>query len=91
LTRRSMQARRSLDPQRRSMGSNGYARGGDREGLMRAFDEEDNVGFGLEDLASDDEDNPPKEAVNGKMNGNGNKRVFSESIDQERTRKSSSR
>ena len=89
LTRRSMQARRSLDPQRRSMGSNGFARGSDREGLMHAFDEEENVGFGLEDLASDDEDNPPKEVINGKANGNGNKRSFSEP--QERPRKSSSR
>jgi hypothetical protein len=71
------------------MGSNGFARGSDREGLMHAFDEEENVGFGLEDLASDDEDNPPKEVINGKANGNGNKRSFSEP--QERPRKSSSR
>jgi hypothetical protein len=56
---------------------------------MHAFDEEENVGFGLEDLASDDEDNPPKEVINGKANGNGNKRSFSEP--QERPRKSSSR
>jgi magnesium transporter len=65
LTRRSMQARRSLDPQRRSMGSNGYVRGGDREALMHSFDEEENAGFGLTDLAEDsyDEDNPPKEAA----------------------------
>jgi hypothetical protein len=91
LTRRSMQARRSLDPQRRSMGSNGYPRGGDREGLMHAFDEEENVGFDLADLESDNEDNPPKEAANGKMNGNGNKRSFGEPLEQERTRRSSSR
>ena len=70
------------------MGSNGFVRGSDREGLMHAFDEESNVGFGLEDLASD-EDNPPKEAMNGKANGNGNKKSFSEPL--ERQRKSSSR
>lgn len=75
------------------MGSNGYTRGGDREALMHSFDEEENVGFGLTDLAEDsyDEDNPPKEAANGKMNGNGSKRSFSEPIEQERARKSSSR
>lgn len=89
-TRRSMQARRSLEPHRLSMGSNGYGRG-DREGLIHAYDEEENTGFGLTDLTEDsDEDNPPKHA-NGKMNGNGNKRSMSEPIEQERPRKSSSR
>jgi hypothetical protein len=69
-TRRSMQARRSLDPTRVSMGSNGYVRGSDREGLIHAYDEEENMGFGLADLSENsDEDNPPKEAANGKMNG----------------------
>lgn len=94
-TRRSMQARRSLDPHRMSMGSNGFGRG-DREGLIHAYDEEEsNVGFGLTDLATDsDDDAPPPSAKtpNGKMNGNGhgNKRSFSEPIERE-NRKSSSR
>ena len=87
-----MQARRSLDPTRVSMGSNGYVRGSDREGLIHAYDEEENMGFGLADLSENsDEDNPPKEAANGKMNGHGNKRSFTEPIEQERTRKSTSR
>lgn len=90
-TRRSMQARRSLDPHRISMGSNGYSRGADREGLMRAYDEEENAGFGLTDLAEDSDEEALRNA-NGKHtpNGNGNvKSSFSEPID--RARNSSSR
>jgi hypothetical protein len=90
-TRRSMQARRSLDPHRMSMGSNGYERAGDREGLIRAYDEEENVGLGLMDLAEDsDEDHRNANGMlNAKGNGNGGKRSFSEPID--RARNSSSR
>jgi hypothetical protein len=78
-----------MDPSRLSMGSNGYGRGGDREGLIHAYDAEENVGFGLKDLTEDsDEDNPPRHA-NGKINGNGNgtanaKRSFSEPVERER-------
>ncbi|KAI9167371.1 putative magnesium transporter NIPA4 [Paramyrothecium foliicola] len=50
-TRLSMQARRSGDPGRHSIGS----RQGDREGLIRAYDEEA-AGFGLADLAEDSDD-----------------------------------
>lgn len=47
-TRLSMQARRSTDPHRRlSVGSEH----GDREGLIRAYDEE--AAFGLTDLAEE--------------------------------------
>ncbi|KAI0480536.1 DUF803-domain-containing protein [Xylariaceae sp. FL0804] len=47
-TRLSMQARRSTDP-RSSIGSRGHS---DREGLMRAYDEEEAAGdFGLRNLA----------------------------------------
>ncbi|KAI9831022.1 MAG: hypothetical protein M1819_005260 [Sarea resinae] len=53
-TRRSMQARRSMEPHSRSSSLNFISRG-DREGLMRAYDEE-NGGFGLADLAEDSED-----------------------------------
>ncbi|KAI9753553.1 MAG: Rsp5p-dependent ubiquitination, sorting of cargo proteins at the multivesicular body [Chaenotheca gracillima] len=53
-TRRSMQARRSLDPSRNSTGSLSYGRS-DREGLIHAYDEE-NGGFGLTDLAEDSEE-----------------------------------
>lgn len=95
-TRRSMQSRRSIDPHRMSVGSNGYSRAGDREGLIRAYDEEENTGFGLTDLAEDsDEDSTLKSAngnANGKLVGNGSasaKRSFSEPI--ETPRKSSPR
>jgi len=90
-TRRSMQARRSLDPHSISMGGNGYRRNSAREGLMRAFDEEENSGFGLTDLAENSEDDMTGKS-NGKLtpNGNGNpKRSFSGGID--RVRNSSSR
>jgi hypothetical protein len=90
-TRRSMQARRSLDPHRISMGSNGYGRAADREGLMRAYDEEEIAGFGLTDLAEDSDEEVSGKA-NGKLtpNGNGNpKSSFSDPID--KARNSSSR
>lgn len=90
-TRRSMQARRSLDPHRMSVGSAAYARGGEDRGLIHAYDEEENVGFGLTDLTtdSDDDDAPPRSA-NGKlgMNGkiNGSKRSFHEPLEHEHSR-----
>ncbi len=90
-TRRSMQARRSLEPHRLSVGSNGFGRGSDREGLIHAYDEEENIGFGLTDLAEDSEEDDPPKNTNGKINGNGNKRSFSEPIEEERSRKSSPR
>jgi len=93
-TRRSMQARRSLDPHRMSMGSAGYGRAGDREGLIRAYDEEENTGFGLTDLTEDSEDDGHPRGANGringkaKANGNGNghghKRTFSEPLERAR-------
>jgi hypothetical protein len=52
-TRRSMQARRSLEQHRLSTGS-GYARHSDHVGLMHAFDEE-NGGFGLTELTEESE------------------------------------
>jgi magnesium transporter len=55
-TRRSMQARRSLEPHRLSSGS-GYGRQGDHVGLIHAYDEE-NGGFGLTELTEDSEDDP---------------------------------
>jgi drug/metabolite transporter (DMT)-like permease len=52
-TRRSMQARRSTDPHRRST-SSAYLNGsGDREGLMRSYDVETGV-IGLTELREDD-------------------------------------
>lgn len=61
-TRRSMQARRSGDPGRHSIGS----LHGDREGLIRAYDEEA-AGFGLNDLAEESEEEGRR--PNGRPNG----------------------
>ena len=71
-TRMSMEARRSLG--RLSMSS---ARG-DREGLIRAYDEEEAAGFGLTDLDSDDE-----AGMNGRQNGhaNGHSKNISDAIE----------
>ncbi|KAI9748186.1 MAG: hypothetical protein M1815_003465 [Lichina confinis] len=62
-TRRSMQAQRSFDHHRASSGSISYSRSGagrrgdDREGLIHAYDEEEeNAGFGLADLTEDSDD-----------------------------------
>ncbi|KAK4235499.1 hypothetical protein C8A03DRAFT_36644 [Achaetomium macrosporum] len=56
-TRMSMEARRSQG-HRMSIGSN---RAGDREGLIRAYDEEEATGFGLTDLTEDtDEEDDPR-------------------------------
>lgn len=69
-----------------SIGSNGYGRS-DREGLIRAYDEEENSGFGLTDLAEDsDEEVGDTARLNGNANGNGNtkKKSFSEPSDLER-------
>ncbi|TAQ87846.1 hypothetical protein B7494_g3815 [Chlorociboria aeruginascens] len=88
-TRRSMQARRSLDPHRLSMGSTGYGRGGDREGLIRAYDEEENTGLGLADLGEDsDEDTSPR---NGNGTINGHKKSSSEPVGPEGLQSSSPR
>lgn len=54
------------------MGSNGYGRGGDREGLIRAYDEEENMGFGLTDLTEDTDEEGDHRGTNGKANGRPN-------------------
>lgn len=57
-TRLSMQARRSFDPHRRSSSSIFYPNGqGDREGLMRSYDVENN-GIGLSDLREASDEQP---------------------------------
>ncbi len=73
-TRMSMEARRSMG-NRISIGSN---QPGDREGLIRAYDEEEAAGFGLTDLAEDTDDDDPRSPMmpshsqaNGSANGNG--------------------
>jgi len=46
---------------------------GDRQGLMRAYDEEEAAGFGLTDLAEDsDEDGPTAKYANGNGSAQGN-------------------
>ena len=54
LTRRSMQASRSSEHARQSIGSVGFGTRGDREGLIHAYDQE-NGGFGLTELTEDSE------------------------------------
>jgi len=67
-TRMSMEARRSMG-HRHSISSNA----GDRQGLMRAYDEEEAAGFGLTDLAEDsDEDGPTAKYANGNGSAQGN-------------------
>ncbi|KAL3467511.1 magnesium transporter NIPA-domain-containing protein [Aspergillus heterothallicus] len=57
-TRRSMQARRSTDPHRRSSSSIAFLNGnGDREGLIRSYDIE-NQNFGLSELAEESDGGP---------------------------------
>ncbi|PCH01791.1 Magnesium transporter NIPA [Penicillium occitanis (nom. inval.)] len=57
-TRRSMQARRSTDPHRRSSSSIAFLNGnGDREGLMRSYDAENGV-IGLTELREEDDGAP---------------------------------
>ena len=70
------------------MGSNGYGRGDDREGLIHAYDEEEHVGFGLTDLTEESEEDAPIRSANGKANGNGNgKTNFIDPTEDERSRK----
>lgn len=78
-TRRSMQARRSGEPGRHSIGS----QHGDREGLIRAYDEEEAAGFGLTDLAEESDDDLRR--VNGTTNG---KKNYGESIELENQKSS---
>jgi hypothetical protein len=72
-TRLSMQARRSGDPGRHSISSIH----GDREGLIRAYDEE--AAFGLQDLAEESEDDMRQ--TNGKANGK--KKTYNSDIELE--------
>lgn len=64
-TRLSMQSRRSGDPGRHSVGS----LHGDREGLIRAYDEEEAAGFGLTDLAEESDSDSDDRRRNGNANG----------------------
>ncbi|KAJ9137218.1 hypothetical protein NKR23_g9186 [Pleurostoma richardsiae] len=76
-TRMSIEARRSLGHRRLS--SVGSHRG-DREGLIRAYDEEEAAGFGLTDLTEDSDEDIPLNgrAQNGSANG-GHGKDFSSS------------
>jgi hypothetical protein len=64
-TRLSMSSRRSADPSRHSISSEH----GDRQGLIRAYDEEEASGFGLTDLAEDSDDDMQR-TNGGKYNEN---------------------
>ncbi|KAI9665272.1 MAG: hypothetical protein M1829_005746 [Trizodia sp. TS-e1964] len=65
-TRRSMQARRSLESHRLSSGSLHYRERADREGLITAYDEESG-GYGLTELTEDSEDSDlQRQSIEGK-------------------------
>ncbi|KAG8668848.1 hypothetical protein FPOAC2_08152 [Fusarium poae] len=84
-TRLSMQARRSGDPSRHSISS----QRGDREGLIRAYDEEEAAGFALTDLADDSDDSDDDLR---RTNGNGNgKATYDNSIELDNRHKSGDR
>ena len=99
-TRLSMQARRSTEPHHRHSISSGAGGHSDREGLMRAYDEEEQAGFGLTDLAEeseDDMDSPERNrrtngsaATAASANGNHRKQGYDEAIELQ-TRKSGDR
>lgn len=74
-TRLSMQARRSGDPHRMSIGS----RHGDTTGLMRAYDEEAGAEFGLTDLADESDDENDRHRANGSANGHS--KTYNETIE----------
>lgn len=89
-TRMSMEARRSgAHP---SVGSN---HGGDREGLIHAYDEEEATGLGLTDLTEDDDDDDdprsPMIGAHPQMNGSANGNHKSEETIEMQNRKSGSR
>jgi len=84
-TRMSMEARRSFNPgHRHSISSNS----GDRQGLIRAYDEEEAAGFGLTDLAEDsEEDERAPMTPNGTAQTNGHQRTKEgESIEMQATK-----
>jgi hypothetical protein len=64
-TRLSMEARRSMGHPRVSLGSNH----GDREGLIRAYDEEEAGGFGLTDLTEESDEEDPRSPLTGPRGG----------------------
>lgn len=87
-TRLSMQARRSGDPSRHSISS----QRGDREGLIRAYDEEEAAGFALTDLADDSDDSDDSDDDLRRTNGNGNgKATYDNSIELDNRHKSGDR
>ncbi|RKF63744.1 putative magnesium transporter NIPA3 [Erysiphe neolycopersici] len=73
-TRRSMQLRRSIDHHRLSIESSDYSKG-DRQGLIRAYDEENIAGYGLQDLTEESDEDIALGRVNGRINGSTNKSV----------------
>lgn len=66
-TRISMETRRSFGPSRHSIGSNAA----DRQGLMRAYDDEE-AGFGLTDLTEDTDEDGTLPMSPGLQNGGAN-------------------
>ncbi|KHJ36437.1 putative duf803 domain membrane protein [Erysiphe necator] len=67
-TRRSMQLRRSMDHHRMSVDSSDYSKG-DRQGLIRAYDEENIGSFALQDLTEESDEDIALRKSNGIING----------------------
>ena len=75
-TRRSMQARRSID-HRLSSGSFGFGRNDDRQGLMHNYDAEQST-FGLTDLAEEPDRDADLEAGKGRSEGRASRTILSQ-------------
>ena len=67
----SMEARRGFGPHSSSHRHSLSSNAADRQGLIRAYDEEEAAGFGLTDLAedSDESDERSRARPNGTANG----------------------
>ncbi|KAL8419561.1 hypothetical protein RB594_002675 [Gaeumannomyces avenae] len=84
-TRMSMEARQSTGHRRMSIGSNAA----DRQGLIRAYDEEEAAGHGLAGLADDsDDENPAPRRTNGAAKGAAAPKRYDESIELQNRRSS---
>ncbi|EJT81392.1 hypothetical protein GGTG_01373 [Gaeumannomyces tritici R3-111a-1] len=84
-TRMSMEARRSTGHRRMSIGSNAA----DRQGLIRAYDEEEAAGHGLAGLADDsDDEDPAPRRTNGAAKEAAAPKRYDESIELQNRRSS---
>jgi hypothetical protein len=76
-TRRSMQARRSIEPHRLSSSSFSLGRNDDRQGLMHSYDAEQGA-FGLTDLVEEPDGNVDLESGKGKKDGRASRAILAQ-------------